>query len=346
MSSPTQSASPRRLQRARQAGDFPQSTLLKTTFIWGAGLCVLPSATHSLWTWGGDQIRRAIHANVAESNDFASAASAALTGFVKLSIPLLLVASVTAVAAHVAQARGFSIKNDSRWRLHRSGPWDRFAQLLSRRSLASQLLQVAAAATLAGYSWQWWRRHAVDVASTLGQASKARELSIITSIHLAWVAFIISLVMGGIDLLMSHRAWLQRLKPSRAEQQQEQRESEGDPLLKSRRASLRQELLVDPALTSLIDATVVVHARFQLTVSLRYVPSESAAPRVLQVAVRDNARRIIDESLRVDIAVVENSALATALARCEPGTPIPEVLFSEVAELLRDLAISDVNSVP
>ena len=339
-------ASPRRLQRARQAGDFPQSALLKRTFVWGAGLCVLPSATLSLWTWGGDQIRRAIRANVTDSIDFASAASGALTSFVKLSIPLLLVASVTAVAAHFAQARGLSIKNDSRWKPHRSGPLDRFAQLLSRRTLASQLLQVATAATLAGYSWQWWRRHAVDFASTLGQASKARQLSIIAAVHLAWVAFFIGMVMGGIDLLMSHRAWLQRLKPSRAEQLQEQRESEGDPWLKSQRASQRQELLVDPASTSSSDATVVVHARFQLAVPLRYVPSESAAPRVLQVSVGDTARRIIDESLRLDIAVVESSALATALARCEPGASIPEALFSEVAELLRDLAISDVNSVP
>ena len=345
MSTPAQAASPRRLQRARQAGDFPRSSLLKRAIIWGAGLCVLPSATVSLWTWGREQIRSAINASATDLDSLASAARTALTSLVKLSLPLLLVASVTALAAHVAEARSLSFEKGARSRAYRAGTLDRLAQIFSGYSLASKLLQVVGAATLAGYSWQWWRKHAVDVAATLGQVSKARQLSIITAMHLAWIALFIGLAVGGIDFLMAWRSWLQRLKLSRTEQLQEQRESEGDPLLKSQRARLRQDCLVEPPLNPPIEATLVVHAHFHQAIMLRYVPSESATPRILQVSVGHMARRFIEDSLRLNIAVVEDSVLSGALAHCEAGAPIPEALYTKVAELLGELAI-DAASRP
>jgi type III secretion system FlhB-like substrate exporter len=82
-----------------------------------------------------------------------------------------------------------------------------------------------------------------------------------------------------------------------------------------------------------------VHARFRLAVLLRYAPAESATPRVLQVSVAHMARRIIGDCRRLDIAIVEDSALTEALARCEAGAPIPEALYPRVAELLGGLAI-------
>jgi len=328
----TEPASPRKLQRAREAGDHPRSALLRLGLVWAVGLCVLPSAVSSLWNYGKLHIRQAIQAGRTDALDLGLAARHELSQALTLSLPLLAVLLAADVALHVAENRGFAFT-----RTARSAPGVHRAELLSARSLALRGLQWLSMAVLAAYGWYWWRGHVHDVAATLASTHKAQQLSVVTVLHFAWVAGFIWCVCGCIDWAVARRSWLQQLKMSRAERQHEQRDAEGDPWLGSYRHQLRQQSLTESAVSALQNATLVIHAGFELAVLLRYVPALDSAPRVLAVATGATARRILGDALSAGIPIVDDLALTRVLARCSPGSPISEAQYEKVASILGNL---------
>jgi flagellar biosynthesis protein len=73
-------------------------------------------------------------------------------------------------------------------------------------------------------------------------------------------------------------------------------------------------------------------------VALRYDEEEGDdAPMVVSVGEGDLARRIVEAARVYGVPVVRNVPLALALAELEIGSPIPEVLFEAVAEILGEV---------
>ena len=323
-------ASPRKLQRARESGDHPRSVLLRLGLVWAVGLCVLPSAVGSLWSYGKLQLQRAIQAGHTDALNLGLAASHELSHALSLSLPLMAVLLAANFALHVAENRAFTA---------RSATGSNLVESFSVRSLALHGLQWLAMVALAAYGWHWWRSHVNDVAATLASTHKAQQLSVVTALHLAWVAGIIWCVCGFIDWAVARQNWLQQLKMSRRERQREQREAEGDPWLALHRHQLRQQSLTGSDVSALQSATLVIHAGFEMAVLLRYVPEQDSAPRVLAVATGATARRILGDALSAGIPLVEELTLTRLLARRSPGSPIPEAQYENVASILGNLAM-------
>lgn len=332
MPSRTEPASPRKLQRAREAGDHPHSAILRLGLVWTAGLCVLPSAVGSLWNYGKLQIQRAIQAGHADTVDLGLTACHELSQALSLSLPLLAVLLATDLALHVAENRGLAFTSAARF-----GPGARLVAVFSVRSLALHGLQWLTICALATYGWHWWRSHVYDVSATLASTPKAQRLSAVTALHFAWVAGFTWCVCGCIDWALARWTWLRQLNMSRAEKLHEQREAEGDPWLALRRNQLSQESLaglVDDALQS---ATLLIHASFEMAVLLRYVPDEDTAPRILSVATGAMARKILGDAASAGVPLAEDAPLARVLAGRSPGSPIPEAQYAQVALLIGSL---------
>jgi flagellar biosynthesis protein FlhB len=340
MLSRTEPASPRQLQRAREAGDHPRSAILRLGLVWAVGMCVLPSAVGSLWNYGRLQIQRAIQARHTEPLDLVVTAHHELSHALSLSLPLLAVLLVADLALHVAENRGLTFSP-----VARSKPGARLAELFSVRSLTLLGLQWLAMCALAAYGSHWWRSHVHDVAANLANTYGAQQLSAVTVLHFAWVAGFIWCVCGCVDWVLARRTWLQQLKMSRAEKQQEQREAEGDPWLVLHRQQLSQESLTETVVGTVQNATLVIHAGFELAVLLRYVPDQDSAPRILGAATGATARKVLDDALSADVPSAEAPALARVLARRSAGSPISEAQYEEVASLLGSLSAARASSL-
>lgn len=323
MSARTDSASPRRQRRARDTGDYPRSESLKRGLVWAAVLCSLPSAIASLWDYGKTGLRQAVSISRPEVLDLAHSSMVALDDVIRLCTPLLVLTLAAGGAAHAAERKGLNPAGSRRQWLAGFG-----------QSTAADWLPWLSVATLGAYAWHWLRAHAADLAAVLGRPSMGRDLVGVSALHLAWIACGAWLVLGGLELILSQRAWRQRLAPNASEERHEQREMQGDPWLNALRRERHQESLNAPALAVLSEATIVVHAGDQTAVLLRYVHGTDWAPRITAVEVGTMASRVIREASSAGIPTHEDLSLTRELARCLPNSEIPETAYESVALLL------------
>jgi type III secretion protein U len=150
---------------------------------------------------------------------------------------------------------------------------------------------------------------------------------------LSWV-----LVLAGYAVLdWSLAAWRHRreLKMSREEVRREQRESEGDPLIKGQRRALHRALIGAAVARGVRSANVVVVNPTHIAVALRYAPDEADAPFVVARAREEAALQLREEAKRQGIPIVRDIPLARSLVVLGLGEEVPEELYKAAAAVLR-----------
>jgi flagellar biosynthesis protein FlhB len=161
--------------------------------------------------------------------------------------------------------------------------------------------------------------------------SFARECAVIILMVLGIVSFALLLV----DAPFAQILWRRELKMAPQELKDEHKQSEGDPLIKSRRRSLAKDRARKRMLAGVPRATIVVTNPTHFAVALRYVRAEGGAPRVVakgQDLIALNIRRIAEEHR---IPIIEDKALARSLyAKVDVDQMIPVELYRAVAEIL------------
>ena len=126
-----------------------------------------------------------------------------------------------------------------------------------------------------------------------------------------------------------------QLKMSKDELKRENKETEGDPIVKARRTSMARALARRRMMLSVSDADVVVTNPTHIAVALKYDTEVADAPIVLAMGARKVAERIKELATEAGVPVVENKPLArTLLAAGKVGHPIPIELYVAVAEIL------------
>jgi flagellar biosynthetic protein FlhB len=122
---------------------------------------------------------------------------------------------------------------------------------------------------------------------------------------------------------------------SKEEVKREQRESEGDPLIRARLRTLGRSLARMRMMQAIPTADVVVTNPTHIAVALRYDPEVADAPMVVAMGSRKLASRIRATAVRAGVPVVESKPVARALfATAKVGLPIPPMLYVAVAEIL------------
>jgi flagellar biosynthetic protein FlhB len=180
-------------------------------------------------------------------------------------------------------------------------------------------------------------RHAWDELMTLGQqhpVALARSLGGF-AVRLFLVAGAAYIVIAAADFAFQLWQHTRQLKMTKEEVRQEHKETDGDPLVKSRLRSLGRALVRQQMFKDVQKADVVVTNPTHIAVALRYDPTISFAPIVLAMGERKIAQRIKRLAHDSGVPVVENKPLARALlAAGKVGLPIPAELYVAVAEIL------------
>ncbi len=125
------------------------------------------------------------------------------------------------------------------------------------------------------------------------------------------------------------------LKMSKEEVRQENKQNEGDPLLKHRMRSLARARIRRQMFEDVKKADVVIVNPTHIAIALRYDPVQAPAPIVLAMGQRKIAERIKALAFEHRVPVIENKPLARALlASAHVGQMIPAELYAAVAEVL------------
>ncbi len=123
---------------------------------------------------------------------------------------------------------------------------------------------------------------------------------------------------------------------SKDEVKREYKESEGDPLIKSKRKQLHQELIAQNQLSNVRNAKVLVTNPTHFAVALDYEKERTPLPVILAKGQGVLAQRMIEVAKEEGIPIMRNVPLARSLF--EQGTEqsyIPQELIGPVAEVLR-----------
>lgn len=148
------------------------------------------------------------------------------------------------------------------------------------------------------------------------------------------VSAVMGVVIGLADLVYQRHQHEKRLKMSRHEVFQEHKNSEGDPVMRSRRRAAHAKLSRNALLSAVDDASVVVVNPTHVAVALSYSAGEGA-PRVVSKGGDEMAVRIRERALAKGVPVLEVRPLARLLFdTVAVGQHIPAELFEAVAVVL------------
>jgi flagellar biosynthetic protein FlhB len=329
----THAATPRREQRAREAGDVPISREV-TTFasLGGATLALLiagPAAAQGL--------AASLAALLAQSGgaDVGAAIRDAMLAGLLAAAPMIAAGTAGGALADVVQG-GFlfqlQVLSPDFGRLN---PFAGLARLFGASGAAEV---VRATVKLAVFGAVTWRVLGGDL-DGLGQVLGAAPDLLLRRATATMGHLLLGLVaaQGGIavlDLVWMRARHARSLRMSREEQRQEHRETDGNPEVKRRLGQIRAQRAKRRMMAAVPKATVVVTNPTHYAVALAYERDRSAAPRVVAKGVDDAAARIRALAKEHDVPLVANPPLARALFAVEIDAEIPPEHFQAVAQII------------
>lgn len=334
----TEQPTARRLEKARTEGQFPVSRdflagwqfLLVTALAASLGGALLDRAaalTRDLWL-------AAFRFQVTPLEVVRLFVFAGWRIFAPLAAAGLAVAAAT-LAVHLAITRfGFAWKK-LRPQGSRLNPARRLrelpAQNLPQLLQAAVLMPLICAAVWLLVQDRWGAFVRLPLESA-GSALRVVGDSVRTLLRdAAWLL----LLFGAFDLYRQKRRHARGLRMTRQEVRDEAKESEGNPLVKSRLRRLRSELLRRRMMAEVPAATAVVVNPTHYAVALRYDLDQMAAPKVVAKGKNYLAQRIRALAREHGVPIIENPPLAQTLYRAvEVGQEIPPALYRVVAEVL------------
>ncbi len=262
--------------------------------------------------------------------------SSTIQSMVFLMMPMMLTVLVAGVLSNLVQVRPmFSIQAIFP-KLDKINPLNGFKRLWSTRSLVEVGKALLKMSIIGGSGSIIIHNHWQEL-MTLG----ALEVPV------AWVAIlkvvgeiaqwscILFLLAGLID--WRYQAWEfeKQLRMSRQDIKDERRNSDGDPMMKSRIKQMGMKMAKTRQLAAVPTADVVITNPTHYAIALKYDPDIAPAPVVVAKGKDIFAQKIKEIARENNVPMVENKPLARSLYPVvEVEAMIPPELFVAVAEVL------------
>lgn len=149
------------------------------------------------------------------------------------------------------------------------------------------------------------------------------------------------------DVMWSRFQWRRDLRMTRQEVKDELKQSDGDPIIKSRMRSLARDRARNRMMGAVPRATLVIANPTHFAIALKYVRDEDAAPVVLAKGQDLVALKIREIAEANGIPVFEDVALARSMYKqVSVDNVIPAQFYQAVAELVRVVYGSKVKMPP
>ncbi len=144
----------------------------------------------------------------------------------------------------------------------------------------------------------------------------------------------VQLVIAVLDLLWTRYRHGQRLRMSKQDVREEQKENDGNPHVKARLRALRRQRARQQMIRAVPKAAVVLTNPTHYAVALAYEQGSRSAPRVVAKGADEVAARIRAIAAEHHVPVVENKPLARALFKVPLEAEIPREHFQAVAAVI------------
>lgn len=151
---------------------------------------------------------------------------------------------------------------------------------------------------------------------------------------ITWTGSVL-VVLAAVDFGFKKWEHTRSLKMTPQEVKEEFRQTEGNPLIKSRIKSLQREMARKRMMSDVPKADVVITNPIHLAVAILYKNGEMKAPKVVAKGAGVIAEKIKEIARENGVVIIENKPLAQTLYRIvKIGEEIPSNLYKAVAEIL------------
>ena len=270
--------------------------------------------------------------------DFLAFAKRYIEDYIITLIPFFFVILLVTFIVQAIQVGGVKISWKSlQPKLSKFNPISGLKQLLFSARSAVELLKSVAKLVLVGWVAYLVISSEMPYLIKLGdmeiQAIFLYILSVMFRIFL-WTSMLMILI-AIIDYSYQVYEHEKNLKMTKQEVKDENKQSEGDPQVKSRIKGLQKEMAMRRMMEDVPKADVVVTNPVHLAIAIQYDNMAMSAPTVLAKGAGLVAENIKKKAKEHDIPIVENKELARNLySMVEIGSEIPTMLYQAVAEVL------------
>ena len=250
--------------------------------------------------------------------------------------PVFAAAVLAGILANVVQI-GFMFSTESiQFKLEKLDPIKGFKRIFSMRAiveLLKSILKISFVGTVA--FWVLWQR--MDEIMILSQVSLGDAMSTIADItvKVGLYAAAALLFIALLDYLYQKYDFEKNIRMSKQDIKDEYKNSEGDPLIKSKIKQKQRQMAAQRMMQEVPNADVVITNPTHFAIALKYDAEKADAPLVVAKGVDFVAQKIKYIAKENDVVMVENRPLARALYdQADIGQAIPEEFFKAVAEIL------------
>ncbi len=333
--SKTEKPTPRRLREAREKGQIARSPDIGT---W-VGLLLTTVLLQQTIRRGNASLRGLVEQmGKVISNPTQEGAAKyvgeALVQAAVISAPLVLSMTLVGIVTNLAQVGLKPSSKRLKPDFSRLNPMKGMKRMFSGSAaweLAKSLMKVTVLAVVA---WPIATGLALKVATGGGNVFAIAGETAKTALVVLRNVAAAGLVIAAADYAVQKRRITKQLMMSRHEVQEEQKQHEGNPQMKSAMRARQQSVSRNRMIKMVAQSDVVIVNPTHYAVALRYDPARGA-PEVVAKGVDHLAARIRLEATRAGVPIVAEPALARAVyGACEIGSLIPVMLYEAVAQLL------------
>ena len=335
----TEQPTPRRIEKAREEGQVPQSQEMLSA----ATLLALVGSAALLgpWfvKWSKNQICDGLSCNISvleNSQAFNAFASQKIMDIIFVISPFLLILMVASIGANImVSGLNFSTKA-MKLKTEQLNPMTGLKNLFSGENLVKLLFSILKLVLIGTIVWIYLKKKIPTLAhlqwtqtnNLLGEIG-GLILGVVLQITLGLA------VIGVCDWLYHKWKYTEKLKMSKQEVKDEHRDTEGAPEIKSKIRQKQFQAAMQRMLLDVPTANVVLVNPTHVAVALRYEPDTMQTPMVVAKGGDHMCEKIKEIARSNGVPIIRRPALARELhGTTKIGESIPEKLFTAVAEVL------------
>lgn len=335
----TEDPSAQKLRKARKEGQVARSRELQSAVLVTLGGIVLLMVSNSFTSFANEMMHMQFELGMRDMHDPSEMVRhLSVVGWmtIKAFIPaffllwLLLALSGLIPGGLIFTGKGFAPQ------FNRLDPRSGFKRMCSAHSLVELAKAIVKVTMLLGViGWVLWAH--LDVLLQMNRSSLAKALS--SGIRLLSFTFIslgmVLLVIAVVDVPFQRWSMLKKLRMSKQEVKDEQRNNEGNPEIKKRIRQLQIQISRQRIQRRVPEADVVITNPTHYAVALKYDPQMADAPYVIAKGSDHLALRIREVANEHDKIILELPELTRAIYfSTRIDQEVPAGLYNAVAQVL------------
>jgi flagellar biosynthetic protein FlhB len=335
----TEQATPKKREDARNKGQVAKSKELSSIAILAAGTIYLFFNAGQLTEKLGENIKQTFASipRIATGDlGLTVYMSQTIQNFLIMILPILIILFIVSLVANILQT-GFILSVEPLTpNLSKIDPISGLGKVVSKRSMA-ELLKSIFKIIIVGWAAFSVLKNDYSLLIPLMYQENTQIIYMLGQISFKVVkrACYVIFVLAVLDYIYQKWEFEHNLKMTKQEVKDENKQSEGDPLIKSRIRSIQREMARRRMMKEVPKADVVITNPTHYAIALSYKPEEKmTAPKIIAKGADKIALKIKEIAAKHSIPMVENKPLAQNLYKLDLGQEVPPKFYQAVAEIL------------